>query len=95
MIVVIAHYRTSPDRVAEVRAVLADHSRASENEPGCISFSVHQDSEDPARFALFEAYEDEEAFQAHRRSRHFRDNITDKVAPLLLERTWRRYGPRL
>jgi quinol monooxygenase YgiN len=49
----------------------------------------------PCLFALVEAYVDEDAFQAHRASAHFEDNITRTLAPLLLERSWRRYGPLL
>jgi (4S)-4-hydroxy-5-phosphonooxypentane-2,3-dione isomerase len=92
VITVIAHYRTHPGQAAQVRAVLARHSRASADEAGCLQFLAHQDAEDPERFALYEVYEITAAFEAHRRSEHFRVNIEETVIPMLAERTWRVYG---
>lgn len=95
MITVIAHYRTTPEHADQVRDVLAVHSRASEAEPGCRRFSAHQAAEDPTRFALYEQYDDEAAFAAHRASEHFHVNIEQTVVPLLTERNWRAYAPAL
>src|SRR5262249_27626716 len=95
VITVIAHYRTRPEAADEVRALLARHSRASAAEAGCIEFRAHQDRDDPARFALIEAYDDEAAFAAHRRTDHFRMNIEQTLVPMLVEREWRVYGAPL
>ena len=95
MITVIARYRTRPEVAEEVRALLARHARASHAEPGCIAFLAHQDSEDPARFALYETYDDDAAFAAHRESDHFRVNIEQTLVPMLVEREWRVYGAPL
>jgi quinol monooxygenase YgiN len=92
MITVIAHYRTHREKAAEVRALLTRHSRASAAEAGCIQFLAYQDTEDPARFALYEIYEDDAAFAAHRRSDHFRVNIEQTVVPMLVEREWHVYN---
>jgi quinol monooxygenase YgiN len=92
MITVIVHYRAHPGNAERVRAVLAKHARASEAEPGCLQFRAFQDAEDPERFALVEAYEDAAAFEAHRRSEHFRVNIEETIIPMLAEREWRLYG---
>ncbi|HEX6338356.1 MAG TPA: antibiotic biosynthesis monooxygenase family protein, partial [Jiangellaceae bacterium] len=64
-------------------------------EPGCQCFLVHQGTDDPTRFALYEVYDDLEAFEAHRESDHFRVNIEQTLVPLLLEREWRVYGPAI
>ncbi|HZC73862.1 MAG TPA: antibiotic biosynthesis monooxygenase family protein [Jatrophihabitans sp.] len=95
MITVIAHYRTRAEQADEVRALLARHSQASATEPGCIQFLAYQDAEDPACFALYEMYEDDAAFAGHRHTEHFRVNIEQTLVPMLLERTWRVYGPPL
>ena len=95
MIAVIAHYRTRAEAAHEVRQLLARHSRTSEAEPGCQCFLAHQATDDATRFALYEVYDDLEAFRAHRDSAHFRTNIEQTLAPLLLERAWRVYGPAL
>lgn len=95
MITVIAHYRSNPEATDDVRRLLAQHARVSEAEPGCRAFRAHQDVDDPSRFALYEVYDDVDAFESHRRSTHFRANIEQTLVPLLQEREWRVYGPRL
>ena len=95
MITVIAHYRTTPEAAEDVKRLLAQHARMSEAEPGCQCFLVHQGADDAARFALYEVYDDLEAFEAHRNSDHFRVNIEQTLVPLLLEREWRMYGPAI
>lgn len=90
---VIAHYLTAPEAAEDVRRLLAQHARMSEAEPGCQCFLVHQSIDEPTRFALYEVYDDLEAFEAHRNSDHFRLNIEQTLVPLLLERQWRAYGP--
>ncbi len=75
MVTVIASYRTSPGDAQAVAELLARHAVASEREPGCRQFFVHQSLEDPTRFFLYETYDSPEAFAAHRRTEHFRDNI--------------------
>jgi quinol monooxygenase YgiN len=95
VITVIAHYPTTPQATEDVRRLLAQHSRMSEAEPGCQCFRVHQGTDDAARFALQEVYDDLEAFESHRNSAHFRVNIEQTLVPLLLEREWRVYGPAI
>jgi quinol monooxygenase YgiN len=95
MIIVIAHYRTQPNSAETLRELLVRHSQESESETGCLHFLAHQDLDDPTRFALYEAYENAEAFDAHRRTEHFRTKIEKTLLPLLVEREWHRYGPRL
>jgi (4S)-4-hydroxy-5-phosphonooxypentane-2,3-dione isomerase len=76
--------------------VLRRHAADSEREPGCRQFHVFQDREDPTRFFLVETYDSEAAFTEHRESAHFKRNIEAKLAPMLLEREWRRCeGPLL
>ena len=93
MITLIVHYRAQPGNAERVRAVLGRHARASVAEDGCLEFRAFQDAADPERFALYEAYVDEAALDAHRRSEHFRVNIEQTVIPMLAEREWRVYGP--
>ena len=95
MIIVIAHYRVQVGAADLARELLARHAEQSEAEPGCLGFWAHQDTEDPNRFVLYERYESADAFAEHRQTEHFRTNIERSLAPLLLERSWRVYGPRL
>jgi quinol monooxygenase YgiN len=88
MSTVIATYRTLPEAADAVADVLVRHAAASVQEPGCRQFLAHRALDDPTRFFLYEVYESEDAFAAHRRSEHFRENIERTLAPLLIEREW-------
>ena len=39
-------------------------------ENGCVSYVLHQDNTDPARFLFYEIWENRELWQAHMKSRH-------------------------
>jgi quinol monooxygenase YgiN len=91
VLTVIAQYRAAPGSGNEVAAVLAVHGVASRDEAGCLRFDVYRSVDDTDCFVLYEQYVDEAAFEAHRRTPHFRHNIESTLAGLLAERTWHRY----
>ena len=91
MLTLIARYRTREGTSDEVAAVLSRHVAATRREPGCVGFTVLRSLEDPDRFLLYERYLDEEAFQAHRASPHFRDLVEGRIVPLLSEREFARH----
>jgi quinol monooxygenase YgiN len=91
VLVVIARYQARPGAGDEVASILAQHVSPTRAEPGCVSFLVNRSGDDSDRFVLYEQYDDEAAFQAHRTTAHFRDYIEGRVVPLLAERTWERY----
>lgn len=92
MLIVVARYVVAAGHADTVVRLLRTNAEASRGEPGCLEFSVFQDADDPRRILLYEEYTDEEAFQAHRRTPHFREIIEAQVVPLLDERTWTRLG---
>jgi quinol monooxygenase YgiN len=92
MVVVIAQYRTKPGKGDEVASVLARHRAATVAEPACRAFFVNRSQDDGERFVLYEQYDDEAAFQAHRGSPHFKRYIEGRVVPLLAERSWERFA---
>jgi autoinducer 2-degrading protein len=63
------------DRFKE--AGLGDAQGAIRDEPGCFAFAINQDVEIPTRFYLYEVYRDEEAFQDHLETPHFRAWLED------------------
>ncbi|HEY3763935.1 MAG TPA: putative quinol monooxygenase [Gaiellales bacterium] len=93
MLVVIARYRAEPGKGDRVAAILARHVPPTRAEPGCLRFVANRSVDDGDRFVLYEQYADEAAFQAHRESAHFRENVELGIVPLLAERTWERYAP--
>ena len=92
MLVVIARYCTKAGKGDQVASVLALHRPVTVAEPGCRAFVVNRSQEDGDRFVLYEQYDDEAAFQAHRQSSHFKRYVEGQVVPLLAERSWERFS---
>jgi quinol monooxygenase YgiN len=72
------------DAVERVLEQLANATRA---EPGCLAYVVHRSCDDPSRYAIYERYVDEAAFQAHVESEHFRVLALEDGIPRLAGRT--------
>lgn len=83
MIVTIVHVSVKPKFITEfIRATTANHLH-SVKEPGNLRFDVLQLGEDPGRFALYEAYEDEASAAAHKLTPHYlewRENVAPWMA---------------
>ena len=80
MITTIVHVTVKPEHIQEfIRATTANHLQ-SVKEPGNLRFDVLQLEEDPTRFALYEAYEDEASAAAHKHTPHYLE-WKDTVAP--------------
>jgi autoinducer 2-degrading protein len=60
-----------PEHVKEfIEATRANHFE-SVKEPGNLRFDILQQTGDPTRFTLYEAYESEEAAMAHKETKHY------------------------
>jgi autoinducer 2-degrading protein len=53
-------------------AAIKENSMAAIQEPGCKQFDILVLASDPNHMFLYEVYENEAAFQAHRASEHFK-----------------------
>ena len=64
--VVIARFRVKEKHLAEFTRRVRQHARNSvTREPGCISFEVSTDRDDPCQFVLYEVYVTESDFETH------------------------------
>jgi quinol monooxygenase YgiN len=63
---VSGYLRCAPDEIGMVRAALPEHVRLTLAEPGCMTFAVTQDADDPCRWNVDESFRDAAAFEAHR-----------------------------
>ena len=62
-------------KLDEFVAVLLSHAKDTlDNEPGCRQFDVASDPNDPARFFIYEVYDDEPAIAAHQATEHYKRN---------------------
>lgn len=80
MIVTIVHVEVKREFIeAFVEATRQNHEN-SIKEPGNFRFDILQDSQNPGKFVLYEAYESEEAVAAHKQTGHY-SIWRDVVAP--------------
>ena len=83
MFVVIVSIQVKPDRVNDFRESILDNARNTRLEPGNVRFDVLQDTTDPTRWTLYEAYTNTDAHKAHQTTAHYlkwRDVATDQMA---------------
>jgi quinol monooxygenase YgiN len=72
MLALFVSLRVRPDtRDAFVQAIKVQAEASLEYELGCSRFDVCEDVDDRDHFLLYEVYEDEAAFKAHRETEHF------------------------
>ena len=67
---------------AFLTAIKVNAAASVGTEPGCLVFDVSQDRADPEVIYLYEIYRDDEAYEAHTRTAHFRDS-RPLVEPLI------------
>ena len=70
MVKVIARISAKPDVAAQVRQILIDLVAPSRKEPGCLSYELFQDDENPVEFITVEQWSDSSAVAAHMATPH-------------------------
>ncbi|UVN45045.1 putative quinol monooxygenase [Pseudomonas mosselii] len=77
--------RVKPGCADDFLTVIKVNAAASvATEPGCLVFDVSLDRVDPDVIYLYEIYRDDEAYEAHTQTAHFRDS-RPLVEPLIVE----------
>ena len=69
---VIVRIKAKPDKVDEARTVLIGVVDPSRIEPGCISYNLLQNRDDPSDFAFASEWKDEYALRVHTASDHIK-----------------------
>jgi autoinducer 2-degrading protein len=81
--VIMVDFRLRAGAQAVFRRMIDANARASvRDEPGCRRFDVVEPEGEPGRVLLYEIYDDETAFHAHRRAAHFLE-FDAESAPLV------------
>lgn len=86
MIALLVQFTVKPGqeaRACELIHIMQEHSR---KEPGCLSYVGHHSTEDPRRFFFYEAYQDEDALQAHRNAPYFREHVLGGLDLIIADR---------
>ena len=83
MLIVQVHVKVKPDCIEAFKETTLENARRSLKEPGIARFDVVQQSDDPTRFVLVEAYRSLEATAAHKATAHYatwRDRVESSMA---------------
>lgn len=63
---VVATIKVKEDKIEEAKSFLKDLAAdVLENEPGTLTYVIHQQKDDPLAFVVYETYESDEAFAIH------------------------------
>jgi len=84
MLVVHVHARVKPECIEAFKAVSLENARQSVREPGVARFDVAQQTDDPTRFVLVEAYRTPDAPAKHKETAHYA-KWRDAVTPMMAE----------
>ncbi len=88
MYVIAARFLAKPGeegKVAELLTKMAELCN-SDVEPGCVLYVINQSTENPRSFLLYEQYQDEAGFEAHRQTDYFKEMVVGGTFPLLEQR---------
>jgi quinol monooxygenase YgiN len=83
MLIVHVHVHVKPEHLDAFKTATLANAEASLREPGIARFDVMQQSDDPTRFVLVEAYRDAAATVAHKETAHYatwRDTVATMMA---------------
>ena len=89
--VVLVYVHVQPHLVEAFRVAMLANACESVKEPGVARFDVVQESDDPTRFVLVEAYRGPAGAAAHKETAHYQ-KWRDTVAAMMAEpRTSKKY----
>lgn len=80
MLVTHVFVHVKPECIDDFKAICADNSGNSRQEPGCVRFDVIQQKDDPQRFVLMEVYRTSEDVDNHKQTDHYhrwRETVED------------------
>ncbi|MGB3556086.1 MAG: putative quinol monooxygenase [Jannaschia sp.] len=91
MFAVAVTIEVAPGRMPDFLPAMMENARASLGEPACRRFDVATDPDRPDEVFLYELYDDEAGFEAHRQTPHYAtfDRI---VAPMIRTKAVRTYA---
>jgi quinol monooxygenase YgiN len=84
MLIVHVQVRVKPECVEQFRRATIENAAQSVREPGIARFDVAQQSDDPTRFVLVEAYRSAEDPARHKETAHYK-KWRDAVEPMMAE----------
>src|SRR5947208_910338 len=81
---VVARIKARSETVDEVRELLRGLVEPTRKEPGCVTYELLQNRDDPTDFTFVEEWESNAAFESHLASDHL-EAIGPKLQPVLVD----------
>jgi len=88
---VVAILLAKPDKVDELRTLLAGLLQPTRAEPGCISYEMLENKENEAEFTFVEEWEDDAALDGHFATDHIKHALGELPNLLAAELDLRKY----
>ncbi len=91
MFVVTVRFEVTKDALEDFLPLILENARSSlSEEPGCHRFDVCQSPDAPNEVFLYELYENEAAFEAHRKMPHF-EKFSATAEPMIVSKSAQTY----
>ncbi len=88
---VIARVKARPGKVDELLSVLGSLVEPTRKEPGCMSYKLLQNNQDPADFAFVEEWQSSAALESHFATKYFKDALVKLPSLITSEPDIQRY----
>ena len=89
--VVAATWKAKPGEAERVTEVIRKMTPLSRAEPGNVFYQAQVNPEDPETFFLYEQYTDAQAYEDHKNTQHFQENVFGYILEYLAERNVKTY----
>ena len=70
---IVANISAKSDCIEAVKNEILKLIAVTRSEPGCITYDLHQDNENPAIFMVYENWDSRDSWQAHTAATHLAD----------------------
>lgn len=79
----IAHLEAKEGQRDTLLSILTGLIKPSRSEPGCLSYKLHINSENPNMFTFIDKFKDQAAFDYHCESPHVKEAFDNLIPPLV------------
>ncbi len=79
-VILNVHLQAAAGREEEAATQLRKLVAPTRSEPGCVTYLLHRDPQDPAKFMFYEEFRSQEALQEHNRSPHLQAWVAYQAA---------------
>lgn len=85
-IYILAEFKIQEDKIQEAKSLFTELAWKSSKEKGCSSYEVKQVSRDEQWFIIAETFENQEAFDFHKTTKHYLEVLKGKIEPMIIEK---------